>query len=210
MIHLYLFTSNLGLVNVLFHSNHYFTDSTFTTVFYFFIAPITSISFLIIWTDNIRTSHSQLKSNKTENYHLLRLTYLAQTKNSVYRKHTFTGLFTNFHSFISLTSTASSHLLPPFHLTYFHSFISLTHKLSLVSCLFHRIFNFCSAYENFHTQLEFTSLYPQITCLDCCLLYIAHLLYISNFNKKLRNSYLGKCPLNSYLGKCPLSSNNWI
>ncbi|XP_046851727.1 uncharacterized protein LOC124445026, partial [Xenia sp. Carnegie-2017] len=52
---------------------------------------------------------------------------------SVYRKPTFTGLFTNFHSFIPLT-----------------------YKFSLVSCLLHRIFNLCSTYENFHTQLEFT------------------------------------------------------
>ena len=45
---------------------------------------------------------------------------------SVYRKPTFTGLF-----------------------THFHSFIPLAYKRSLVSCLLHRIFNFCSNYENF-------------------------------------------------------------
>ena len=50
---------------------------------------------------------------------------------SVYRKPTFTGLFTNFHSFIPLA-----------------------YKRSLVSCLLHRIFNLCSTYENFHAQLE--------------------------------------------------------
>ena len=50
---------------------------------------------------------------------------------SVYRKPTFTGLFTNFNSFIPLT-----------------------YKQNLVSCLIHRIFNLCSSYENFHTQLE--------------------------------------------------------
>ena len=50
---------------------------------------------------------------------------------SVYRKPTFTGLFTNFHSFI-----------PP------------AYKRSLVSCLLHRIFNICSSYKNFHIQLE--------------------------------------------------------
>ena len=50
---------------------------------------------------------------------------------SVYRKPTFTGLFTNFHSFILLT-----------------------YKRCLVSCLIHRIFNLCSSYENFHIQLE--------------------------------------------------------
>ena len=50
---------------------------------------------------------------------------------SVYRKPTFTGLFTNFHSFIPLA-----------------------YKRSLVSCLLHRIFNLCSTYENFHVQLE--------------------------------------------------------
>ncbi len=50
---------------------------------------------------------------------------------SVYRKPTFTGLFTNFQSFIPLT-----------------------YKRSLVSCLLHRIFNLCFSYENFHAQLE--------------------------------------------------------
>ena len=50
---------------------------------------------------------------------------------SVYRKPTFTGLFTNFHSFIPLA-----------------------YKRSLVFCLLHRIFNLCSTYENFHAQLE--------------------------------------------------------
>ena len=50
---------------------------------------------------------------------------------SVYRKPTFTGLFTKFHSFIPNT-----------------------HKQNLFSCLSHRIFNLCSSYENFHTQLD--------------------------------------------------------
>ena len=50
---------------------------------------------------------------------------------SVYRKPTFTGLFTNFHCFIPNGM-----------------------KQNLVSCLIHRIFNLCSSYENFHTQLE--------------------------------------------------------
>ncbi len=50
---------------------------------------------------------------------------------SVYCKPTFTGLFTNFHSFIPLA-----------------------YKRSLISCLLYRIFNLCSSYENFHTQLE--------------------------------------------------------
>ena len=50
---------------------------------------------------------------------------------SVYRKPTFTALFTNFHSFIPLA-----------------------YERSLVSCLLYRIFNICSSYENFHIQLE--------------------------------------------------------
>ena len=50
---------------------------------------------------------------------------------SVYRKLTFTGLF-----------------------THFHSFIPLAYKRSLVSCLIHRIFNLCSNYKNFHAQLQ--------------------------------------------------------
>ena len=50
---------------------------------------------------------------------------------SVYRKPTFTGLFTNFHSFIPIQ-----------------------YKRSLVSSLVHRVFNLCSDYESFHGQLE--------------------------------------------------------
>ena len=50
---------------------------------------------------------------------------------SVFRKPTFTGLFTNFQSFVSLA-----------------------YKRSLVCCLLHRIFHLCSSYENFHAQLE--------------------------------------------------------
>ena len=38
--------------------------------------------------------------------------------------------------------------------TILNSFIPLTYKENLVSCLIHRIFNLCSSYENFHTQLE--------------------------------------------------------
>ena len=49
----------------------------------------------------------------------------------VYRKPTFTGLFTNFHSFVPVA-----------------------YKRSLVCCLLHRIFHLCSSYENFHAQLE--------------------------------------------------------
>ena len=50
---------------------------------------------------------------------------------SVYRKPTFTGLFTNFHSFVPLA-----------------------YKRSLACCLLHRTFHLCSSYENFHVQLE--------------------------------------------------------
>ena len=50
---------------------------------------------------------------------------------SVYRKPTFTGLFTNFPSFIPLT-----------------------YKRCLVPCLVHCIFNICSSYKNFYTELE--------------------------------------------------------
>jgi hypothetical protein len=51
---------------------------------------------------------------------------------SVYRKPTFTGLFTNFHSFT-----------PP------------QFKRGLMYSLLHRFFNICSKYENFHAQIEF-------------------------------------------------------
>ena len=54
----------------------------------------------------------------------------------LFRKPTFTGLFTNFNSFIPLT-----------------------YKQNLVSCLIHRIFNLCSSYENFHTSLKLSESY---------------------------------------------------
>ncbi len=41
---------------------------------------------------------------------------------------------------------------PPFYTT--RSFIPLAYKRSLISCLLYRIFNLCSSYENFHTELE--------------------------------------------------------
>jgi hypothetical protein len=50
---------------------------------------------------------------------------------SVYQKPTFTGLFTNFHSFI------------PFQ-----------YKRCLISSLLYLFFSICSSYENFHAQLE--------------------------------------------------------
>ena len=50
---------------------------------------------------------------------------------SVYRKPTFTGLFTNFHSFVPLV-----------------------YKRSFVCCLLHQIFHLCSSHENIHAQLE--------------------------------------------------------
>ena len=50
---------------------------------------------------------------------------------SVYRKPTFTGLFTNFHSFVPLV-----------------------YERSLVCCLLHRFFHLCSSYKNFHAQLD--------------------------------------------------------
>ena len=50
---------------------------------------------------------------------------------SVYQKPTFTGLFTNFHSFIPSQ-----------------------YKCNLISSLVHRLYNICSNYENFQTQLE--------------------------------------------------------
>ena len=50
---------------------------------------------------------------------------------SVYQKPTFTGLFTNFHSFLPSQ-----------------------YKLSLISSLLHRFFNICSSYESFHAQLN--------------------------------------------------------
>ena len=53
---------------------------------------------------------------------------------SVYRKPTFTGLFTNFRSFVPSV-----------------------YKRALVYCLLHRIFHLCSSYENFHASTIFSN-----------------------------------------------------
>ena len=72
-----------------------------------------------------------------ESSHFLTLIYPALMENSllqltsIYRKPTFTSLFTNFHSFIPLT-----------------------YKRNIISCLLFRLFNICSSYESFHNQLE--------------------------------------------------------
>ena len=50
---------------------------------------------------------------------------------SVYRKPTFSGIFTNFESFV-----------PEMH------------KRGLIETLLHRIFRLCSSYENFHREIE--------------------------------------------------------
>ena len=81
---------------------------------------------------------------------------------SVYRKHTFTGLF-----------------------THLHSFIPLTYKRSLVYCLLHRIFNLYSNYENFHAQLEVVQkLFNMNGFLPTCLinLFVISLTISSNPN----------------------------
>jgi hypothetical protein len=79
---------------------------------------------------------------------------------SVYRKPTFTALFTNFHSFIPLA-----------------------YKQSLISCLLYRIFNLCSSYENFHTQLEVIRKLFNLNGFPCLtVLFIVSLTRSSNQN----------------------------
>ena len=60
---------------------------------------------------------------------------------SVYRKPSFIGL-----------------------LTYFHSFISLSYKRNLVFDLSHRIFNLCFSYKSFHAQIETTKKLFKLNC----------------------------------------------
>ena len=74
----------------------------------------------------------EIESNSTLPFldiSIIRKNWVFET--SVYQKPTFTGLLTNFHSFIPSQ-----------------------YKCSLISSLVHRLYNICSNYENFQAQLE--------------------------------------------------------
>ena len=75
---------------------------------------------------------SEIESNNTLPFLDVKITLSNRSfSTSVYHKPTFTGLFTNFDSFI------------PF-----------SYKRSLILSLLHRFFNLCSNYENFHKELD--------------------------------------------------------
>ena len=91
-------------------------------------------NFLISLIINILILSSPVKSNPILHFLFLDISIISKNgvfETSVYQKPTFTGLFTNFHSFIPSQ-----------------------YKCSLVSSLVHRLYNICSKYENFQAQLE--------------------------------------------------------
>ena len=92
------------------------------------------LSFFPILSANIPTSPFHLNWKKPSKLPFLDVEITRSNgrfSTSVYRKPTFSGLFTKFHSFVPSV-----------------------YKRSLVCCLLHRIFHLCSSYENFHAQLE--------------------------------------------------------
>ena len=75
---------------------------------------------------------SEIGSNNTLPFLDVKITRSDRSfSTSVYHKPTFTGLFTNFDSFIPLS-----------------------YKRSLILFLLHRFFNLCSNHENFHKELD--------------------------------------------------------
>jgi hypothetical protein len=89
------------------------------------------LSFLNSQHPNIKFT-CEIESNSTLPFLDISITRKnSRFETSVYQKPTFTGLFTNFHSFI------------PFQ-----------YWCCLISSLLYRFFSICSSYENFHVQLE--------------------------------------------------------
>ncbi len=124
-----------GFTTVLLLSNLFCIDVTLMTVF-FFSDPWTTYHFFL--TVYLNRQHpnisftSELEKDGKLPFLVVDITRSnGKFSTSIYRKSTFTGLFTNFHSFIPLA-----------------------YKRSLVSCILYRIFKLCSSYENFHIQLE--------------------------------------------------------
>ena len=97
---------NHGFTTVLLPLNLSYIDVTLMTVFFSSNPSTMHLFFLTILTTSILTSPSHPSWKKTASFLSSMLKYLAQTVNFsslfVYRKPTFTGLFTNFHSFIPL------------------------------------------------------------------------------------------------------------
>ena len=96
----------------------------------FLIKPLNHVPLFLTILPNISFTSELEKDGKLPFLDVEIFRSSSKFSTSVYRKPTFTGLFTNFHRFIPLA-----------------------YKCSLVSFLLHRIFNLCSTYENFHAQL---------------------------------------------------------
>ena len=125
---------NHGYIIALSLSNLLCIDVTSMIVFSSSDPQTMYLSFFPILSANIPTSPFHLNWKKTSKLPFLDVEITRSNgrfSTSVYRKPTFSGLFTNFHSFVPSV-----------------------YKRSLVCCLLHRIFHLCSSYENFHAQLE--------------------------------------------------------
>ena len=124
---------NHGYTTALPLSNHFCIDVMLMTVF-FSSDPRTMclfLSYLNHQHPNIFFSSELEKNGKLPFLDIEITRSNGKFSTSVYRKPTFTGLFTNFHSFVPLV-----------------------YKRSFVCCLLHQIFHLCSSHENIHAQLE--------------------------------------------------------
>ena len=124
---------NIGWKTALPISNQLFTEDSLMIHFYIFEQKIMLKSLEIISTSNIKTKFtSEIEENGSLSF--LDITITRENNKfvtSVYRKPTFSGIFTNFESFV-----------PEMH------------KRGLIETLLHRIFRLCSSYENFHREIE--------------------------------------------------------
>ena len=112
--------------------NQLFTEDSLMIHFYSLEQKIMLKRLKIISTNNIKTKFtSEIEENGSLSFLDITITRENKFVTSVYRKPTFSGVFTNFESFI-----------PEMH------------KRGLIETLLHRSFRLCSSYENFHRKIE--------------------------------------------------------
>ena len=123
-----------GWKTVLLISNQLFTDCFIDDIFLLFRIKDHVEKF----KNDLNKQHKDIKfTRETEENGWLSFLDLTVTREnnkfvtSVYRKPTFSGVLTNFESFIRDM-----------------------HKRGLIETLLHRIFRLCSSYENFHWEIE--------------------------------------------------------
>ena len=109
-----------------------FAEDSLMIHFYSFEQRMMLKSLKIISANKIKTKFTlEIEKNGLLSFLDITITHENNKFVSVYRKPTFSGVFTNFESFI-----------PEMH------------KRGLIETLLHRSFRLCSSYENFHREIE--------------------------------------------------------